>query len=146
MRFWDTSAIVPLIVDEPATALSRRLIDQDRAMVVWALTRTEAFSALCRKYREGRLDAVGFEKARTKLAAMARHWVEVGDLHEVRGYAERFLKEHALRAADALQLGAAWHHADGKPKRRGFVVFDGPLVDVADEVGFTVVRGAHPLG
>src|SRR5262245_4404536 len=104
-------------------------------MVVWALTRTEAFSALCRKRREGALDAAGFEKARFKLASMARHWVEVDDLLEVRGHAERFLGEHALRAADALQLGAAWHHVDGRPKRRGFVVFDGPLVAVARHIG-----------
>jgi predicted nucleic acid-binding protein len=139
VRFWDTSAIVPLVVDEPNTRRARRLIDEDRGMVVWALTRTEAFSALCRKRREGTLDDVGFERARTKLAALARHWIEVEDVLEVRGHAERFLSEHALRAADSLQLGAAWHHADGKPKRRGFVVFDGPLLVVAGRVGFTVL-------
>ncbi len=140
MRFWDTSAIVPLVLDEPLTALSRKLIAFDRSVAVWALTRTEAFSALCRARRAGRLDARGFERARTKLAHLARHWVEVEDLIEVRGHAERFLSEHALRAADALQLGAAWHHADGKPRRRSFVVFDGPLLVVAEEVGFTVLR------
>ena len=139
MRFWDTSAIVPLLADEPRTPLGRRLFRQDQAMVVWTLTRTEAFSALCRKRGEGKLDKAAFEKARTKLAAMARYWLEIEDLLEVRGYAERFLNEHSLRAADALQLGAAWCHALGQPKRREFVVFDGPLLDVANEVGFQVI-------
>jgi predicted nucleic acid-binding protein len=139
VRFWDTSAVVPLLVDEPNSHLSRRLLDEDRAMAVWALTRTEAFSALRRKRREGKLDDVGLEKARRKLAAFAGSWVEVEDLLSVRGHAERFLNEHALRAGDALQLGAAWHHADGRPRRRAFVVFDGPLQDVAAEVGFTVM-------
>jgi predicted nucleic acid-binding protein len=139
VRFWDASAIVPLLIDEPHTALSRRLFRQDGEMVVWTLTRVEAFSALCRKRREGKIDEAAFENGKQKLAVMIRHWVEIDDLLAVRGYAERFLNEHPLRAADALQLGAAWHHAGERPKRRELVVFDGPLVDVASKVGFTVL-------
>ena len=40
MRFWDTSAVVPLIVAEPETAAVRRLTVSDPALVVWWGTRT----------------------------------------------------------------------------------------------------------
>ncbi len=139
MRFWDTSAVVPLLVDEASTPTVRRWLRGDRAMTVWALTRTEAFSALCRRHREGTIDSAGLERARTKLSAFAAHWLEVDDLFEVRRHAERLLLDHALRAADALQLAAAWRWADGRPRRRALVVLDGPLREAALAVGFTVL-------
>jgi predicted nucleic acid-binding protein len=139
VRFWDSSAVVPLLTHEPGTGAARRLLRDDPNLVVWMLTRVEVMSALCRKRREGRLDAQELETSKRNLEKLAAHWVEIKALLPVRGYAERFLVEHPLRAADALQLGAAWHHADGHPKRRELVVFDGPLIDVAAKVGFRVV-------
>lgn len=139
MRFWDTSAVVPLLADEATTPRVRRWLREDRGMTVWALTRTEAFSALCRRVREGTIDAAGFERARTKLSAFAAHWLEVDDLLEVRRHAERLLLDHPLRAADALQLAAGWQWAGGRPRRREFVVLDGPLREAAATVGFDVV-------
>ena len=35
MRFWDSSAIVPLIVEEAASARMRDLYAGDRGMLVW---------------------------------------------------------------------------------------------------------------
>lgn len=142
MRFWDTSAVVPLVVDEASTPSVRRWLREDRAMTVWALTRTEAFSALCRRHGEGTIDAGGLERARTKLSAFAPHWLEVEDLVEVRRQAERLLLDHPLRAADALQLASAWHWAGGRPRRRELVVLDGPLREAGAAVGFTIVT-AH---
>jgi len=139
VRFWDASAIVPLLQDEPRSATSHRLFREDRGVVVWTLTRVEALSALCRKRRQGTIDEASFARGRRKLAALSQHWHEIDDLHAVRAHAERFLAEHPLRAGDALQLGAAWLHADGRPKRRRFVVFDGPLLEAAEKAGFTVV-------
>lgn len=140
MRFWDSSAIVPLLTAEPGTGAARRLLRRDPDMVVWMLTRVEVTSALCRKRRDGRIDAEALEASRRNLDKLSARWVEVGDWALVRGYAERFLAEYPLRAADALQLGAAWHHADGNPRRRELVVFDGPLIEVAAKVGFRVPR------
>ena len=48
MRFWDTSALIPLIVDEPATPEVRRLLADDRDVVVWMLTGVELLSTLGR--------------------------------------------------------------------------------------------------
>lgn len=35
MRFWDTSAVVPLTVDEPASPDLEALLEEDEALVVW---------------------------------------------------------------------------------------------------------------
>lgn len=53
MRFWGSSAIVPLIAEEPASRTCRNLVRSDPDQAVWALTATEVLSALCRLRREG---------------------------------------------------------------------------------------------
>ena len=53
MRFWDTSAIVPLILDESAAAPVDRSYDD--SMIVWWGTIIEATSAIARRERAGTL-------------------------------------------------------------------------------------------
>ena len=139
MWFWDSSAIVPLVVREPTSTECRRLLRADRGMAVWALSRTEVVSALRRRAREDVLAAHGLASALKKLGQLASGWVEVQELIEVRGHAERLLGEYPLRAADALQLAAAFVHADGSPKNRQLVVFDEALADAARDLGFTTI-------
>ena len=45
MRFWDSSALVPLCVDEPRTSRVRGLLDEDPGMVVWWGSIVECWSA-----------------------------------------------------------------------------------------------------
>jgi hypothetical protein len=53
VTFWDASAIVPLLVEEPTSKglMARRTADP--TMVVWWGTPAECVSALCRLEREG---------------------------------------------------------------------------------------------
>src|SRR3972149_3377778 len=53
VRFWDSSALIPLVVAERGTALAERLLRDDPAVVVWTLTRVELLSALARRRRAG---------------------------------------------------------------------------------------------
>ena len=46
MRFWDTSAIVPLCVDEPSSAMVKAIFKEGSSLVVWWATQTECVSAL----------------------------------------------------------------------------------------------------
>lgn len=55
MTFWDSSAIVPLLFEEPASPACRALLRSAPRQVVWFFTRTEVQSALWRKLREGQL-------------------------------------------------------------------------------------------
>ena len=52
VRFWDTSALVPLVVAEHATKRSERWLREDPEVLVWTLTRAELLSALARRRRE----------------------------------------------------------------------------------------------
>jgi hypothetical protein len=45
MRFWDASALVPLIVAEPAMKRMQTLAAKDPAMLVWWGTEMESASA-----------------------------------------------------------------------------------------------------
>ncbi|HET7273634.1 MAG TPA: hypothetical protein VFI91_00550 [Longimicrobiaceae bacterium] len=49
MRFWDSSAVVPLCVDQPMSAVSRELLDEHGEMVVWWGTTVECASAFTRR-------------------------------------------------------------------------------------------------
>jgi uncharacterized protein with PIN domain len=52
VRFWDTSALVPLLVAERETARAERWLREDAGVIVWALTRVEPLSALARRRRQ----------------------------------------------------------------------------------------------
>jgi uncharacterized protein len=55
MRFWDSSAIVPLTIAEPSTEALQAAAAQDPVMRVWWATEIECVSALARLERDGEL-------------------------------------------------------------------------------------------
>jgi len=136
VRFWDSSAVVPLCVAEPRSANARVLLERDPAVAVWWATRTECLSALTRRMREGELAPAGYRAARRVLAALAETWVELLPSEAVRATAERLLAVHALRAADAFQLGAALAWCAGRPPGHSIVTLDSRLRDAASREGF----------
>ena len=64
MKFWDTSAIVPLCVQEPTSATVQEILVEDPSIVVWWGTRIECISALMRQVREGSLTPTDERAAR----------------------------------------------------------------------------------
>jgi predicted nucleic acid-binding protein len=136
VRFWDSSAVVPLCVAEPRSASARSLLEGDLAVAVWWATRTECLSALTRRMREGELSPAGYRAARRVLAALAETWVELLPSEAVRATAERLLAVHSLRAADAFQLGAALAWCGGQPASHSLVTLDSRLRDAASKEGF----------
>ena len=139
MKFWDTSAIVPLCVSEPATPGVRRIASADTALVVWWATRTECVSAFARRRREGQLAASAERQARRVLLALAAEWSEVLPGDPVRERAERLLGVHPLRAADAFQLAAALVWSRGETRACTIVSFDERLRAAAEREGFSVL-------
>jgi predicted nucleic acid-binding protein len=139
VRFWDSSAVVPLCVSEPHSSSSRSLLEEDPAVAVWWATRTECLSALTRRMREGDLTPGGFRAARRVVAALAETWVELLPSEMVRTAAERLLAVHALRAADAFQLAAALAWCGGRPSGHRIVTLDTRLGDAASREGFDVL-------
>ena len=107
MRYWDASALVPLVVTEPNSELVRTWLAEDDHIVTWAWSRTEITSAIERRAREGSLSRPQRREALRRFDAFAESWDEVIELLAVRSRATALLARHPLRAADAGQLGAA---------------------------------------
>jgi predicted nucleic acid-binding protein len=139
VKFWDTSAIVPLLVIEPSTGTAKSILTGDSSVVVWWGTRTECVSALNRQIRDGSLRNEDERHAHRVLQQLADAWSEVQPNELLRGTAERLLAVHALRAADAFQLAAALHWCQRQPMNRHRVSFDTRLRDAAYKEGFTIL-------
>lgn len=142
MKFWDSSAVVPLAVEQPSSRSCRRLLRADSHQIVWSFARTEVLSALCRLHREGMLAPPALAIASARVERMADRWTEVDAIVPVRTHAEALLHRHALTAADALQLGAALVACDGRPRGRSFISLDDRLLLAATREGFDAVRPA----
>lgn len=130
MRFWDTSALVPLCFDEPESASVRELLQDDPGMVVWWGSIIECWSALARRRREGVLQSADEDSAQRILRILQESWVEVLPGEDIRGRAGRLLRLHPIRSADALQLAAALIWA-GDPPSGEIVGYDRRLREAA---------------
>jgi len=141
VKFWDSSALVPLVVQEKESAALQKLAMKDDKLLVWSLTKLEILSALQRKKREAVLEEKEFTLATARLEKLSAGWFEVYDLASVSRRAERLLTFHPLRAADALQLAAALVACMGDPEEFSFVTLDENLARAAKLEGFSVVAG-----
>ena len=139
MKFWDSSAIIPLCLKEKVSEAMKGLMKGDEDIVVWWTTRIECLSALSRRQREGVLPSGDEAKARAVLSVLAATWSEVQPTETVRLRAERLLSIHPLRAADALQLASALIWAQETPRGLDFVCLDQNLRIGALKEGFSVL-------
>jgi uncharacterized protein len=144
MRFWDASAIVPLLMTEAATKALQGRAATDPAMLVWWATEVECASAIARLERDGALDAAAVNEAFDRLKRLGEGWHEVEPSDAVREAAVRFLRVHPLRAADALQLAAAFVAAERRPSSLEIVTFDERLAAVARKEGFVLTEVPPP--
>ena len=140
MRFWDASAVLPLLVGETITAEMQALATKDDAMLVWWATEVECASAVARLERDGVLDAAAVRAAFERLTQVASGWHEIDASDAVREAAVRFLRVHPLRAADALQLAAAFIAAERRPSLLEVVTLDDRLAAAARKEGFAVIE------
>ena len=139
MKFWDSSALVPLVVDETTTASMHRLLASDRDVVIWMMTGVELLSALGRVGRTSQALADLLPGVRTDVMDLVTRCATVTDVDGVRRRAERLVGVHPLAAADALQLGAAMLASGDRPETLEFVTLDQQLARAAKLEGFRVV-------
>lgn len=139
MKFWDASAVVPLLVAESSTADLQALLAKDGVMLVWWATPVECASALARLERETALEEASATAAFDRLRQLTGSWHEVDAGDAVRDTAIRFLRVHPLRAADAMQLAAAFIAANRQPATLDLVTLDERVAAAARKEGFNVV-------
>ncbi len=139
MRFWDSSALVALQVEQAMTARVRELYAADSVVIAWVLSDVEVQSALRRLERDGAITA-------RALRDLVRHYDALWDgvhvidaVGAVRTRAKRLLGVHPLRAADAVQLAAALIAAYDDPQALEFACLDARLAGAAEREGFAVV-------
>ena len=108
MQFWATSALLPLVVQQPPFSdPCRRAFRLDGSRAVAFLARVECRSAIERLGREGTFDAAARRRALTKLDRLLAAFDIVAFSADAEAHALALLSRHSLRTLDALQLGCA---------------------------------------
>jgi predicted nucleic acid-binding protein len=139
VRYWDSSAILPLLVEESETPRRRAQLREDSQIVTWWGSKVECASALNRLAREGALAVDALEQILDGLEILSSSWIETQATEKLRRRALRLLRVHSLHSADALQLAAALIACEEKPHLLTFLCSDRQLKDAAAKEGFPVL-------
>src|SRR5204863_1626963 len=99
----------------------------------------ECVSAVARLERDEALDGKAVAQAFKRLGRLAAAWHQVDPTDGVREAAVRLLRVHPLRAADSLQLAAAFVAAESRPASLEVVTLDDRLALAAQKEGFVVI-------
>ena len=142
MQFWDSSALLPLVLRQPPfTDRCRRAFGREASRAIAFLTRVECRSAIERLAREGGLNPAARRRSLTKIDTLIAAFDIVTFSPEVEAHALALLGRHSLRSLDALQLGCAQGLAlrgdtDALPE---FACCDRRLAAAAAAAGFSLV-------
>jgi predicted nucleic acid-binding protein len=137
--FWDSSAVIPVLIAEARSAQMVALLASDGAPALWWVGPVECQSALRRRGRKKVLSPAALTDALARLDRLAEDVDVVAPTARLRERAGRVLAAHPLRAADALQLAAALVWADDAPAGEAFVCLDDRLREAASREGFHVL-------
>ena len=107
IAYFDTSAIVPLLLDEPLSDLAYRLWRRASWIATARISYVEARSGLARACRMGRISPGELKEAVEGLEVLNRQFHHVEITPDLVTRAADLAEEMALRAYDAIQLAAA---------------------------------------
>lgn len=130
--YFDTSAIVPLLVREPTTDHCTRVWDEATRIVCARLVYPEACAALARAVRMGRLAAAQMVTATAELDDLVEQIDFVEITADLARNAGRLAQHYGLRGYDAVHLAAGVAIADPDVV---FVTGDTDLADAAKASG-----------
>lgn len=138
MNYWDSSGLVPLMVEQSNSNERRSLLRRDPGIISWWGSAIECASAFNRLHREKLVEDGELAELHSELARFESKWVLIPPVVQVKQIAIRCLRVHALKAADSLQLAAALTAAEGDPGAIGFVTNDERLAGAARREGFRI--------
>ncbi len=138
MRFWDSSALLPLFVEQPTTRALRSWTEDDTDLALWVLSDVELRSGLARLVREGALELESAQEVALQAEGLFERSLVIDSVAVVAARAKRLVMLHTLRAADALQLAAALVACGDDPNGFEFVCLDARLAEAARREGFRV--------
>lgn len=107
IAYFDTSAIIPLLIDEPLSDLADRLWQRASWIATARVSYVEARAGLARACRMRRITPEELRKAVEGLETLDRQFHHVEITPDLVASAGDLSEEVALRAYDAVQLAAA---------------------------------------
>ncbi|MDR1851692.1 MAG: type II toxin-antitoxin system VapC family toxin [Propionibacteriaceae bacterium] len=105
--YFDTSAVIPLVIAEPSTEMCARLWLECDVRVSTLLIIAEAGAALAQALRMGRLDDAQYEKAVELLGRRAEELDLISVTRKTVDDAAKLAARHALRGYDAVHVASA---------------------------------------
>lgn len=112
IAYFDTSALIPLIIEEPSTAVCLRLWNEASRIASVRLLYAEACAALARAHRVGHLSATQLEEAVDALDEITTQIDHVEVTDELVRTAGALARKHGLRGYDAVHLAAGLKVSD----------------------------------
>jgi hypothetical protein len=137
IAYFDTSALIPLVVEEPGSDYASRVWDAAERLVTVRVAYPEGRAALAQARRLGRLTPRAYRTVRDGFEDLWRQLDRVEVTATLALRAGDLAEQLALRGYDAVHLAAAETIADPDLV---VVAGDGPLCDAAVTLGFTISR------
>jgi hypothetical protein len=137
VAYWDSSALVPLCVEQSQTNRAGVLYESYEVVTWWA-TQVEMMSGLTRLERMGQISHDRFLAGKHLAEEIVRDWISAGASQSIAVDACLLLELYPLFAADALQLATALEACEHKPQGFVFVTADRRLAEAAGRCGFSV--------
>ncbi len=135
IAYFDTSALIPLVVGEPASSTCARLWNEATRVVSTRLVYPEARAALAQAQRMNRLTAVELEHAVVELDSIALEISYIEVSAELAASAGDLAQAHGLRGYDAVHLASAVLVND---EELALVTGDRVLASAAQSIGISV--------
>jgi predicted nucleic acid-binding protein len=139
LAFWDSSSVVPVCIQQPAS-ISLKELTIDYGMVVSWFAAVEIRGSFARLLRMSQITPNDQVQALVFLDELRSEWREVRPTEALRQRAEGFVEHFPLRSADALQLASAWEWCQGHPRNRPFISGDAKLLEAAFLLGFKIIE------
>jgi predicted nucleic acid-binding protein len=135
--FWDSSALIPLTVEQPQSTAAKALFAK-YAVVAWWATEVEIRSGLTRLKRMGQMATHEFDRAKQRAEKIVESWRPILCRTDLARSACKLIELYPLTAADAMQLAAALEACEHAPHGYVFITADQRLADAARKTGFAV--------
>jgi len=113
IAYFDTSAIIPMIIDEPATVTCMRVWNDASRVVSVRIVYPEARAALARAQRMGRITRAHLVAAVSELDSIVTEIDHIELTADLAHAAGELAQTHGLRGYDAVHLAGAAAAADG---------------------------------
>ena len=107
IAYFDSSALVKLVIEEDGSDDAARLWDGADAVVTSRVAHAEVRAALAAAHRDARLDATTHQRAKAEWSSFHRALRKVELTHQVETAAADLAEQHALSGFDAVHLASA---------------------------------------